>query len=171
MNETRNRYNLQAQFVPASAPLATTTPAQSRRQHLARQAAEIANVPTTVIVDDALTTLEGAREVTSGWDRSMALILRLTPYSLVWLVLSVGVSWAASMGGWFVLIFFAALTSVTYAYLDRQEYQFSRNGLERHKVDTLADLKRDEMSHQQELRRMALEAHLKLLGVQDDDNA
>lgn len=64
---------------------------------------------------------------------------------------------------------FAALTSVTYAYLDRQEYQFSRNGLERHKVDTLAGLKMAEMAHQQELRRMAMDAHLKMLGVTDDD--
>lgn len=167
---TQNRYNSQAQFVPAVATTSALQPTQSRRQQLARQAAEIANVPTTVIVDDALTTLEGAREVTSGWDRSKALILRLTPYSVVWLVLSVGVSWAASMGGWFVLILFATLTSVTYAYLDRQEYQFSRNGLERHKVDTLADLKRDEMSHQQELRRMALEATLKMLEVRDGND-
>lgn len=162
-----NRYNQRAEFVPA----VTTQPKQSRRQQLVRQAAEIANVPTTVIVDDALTTLEGAREVTSGMDRSKALVVRLVPYSALWLVLSVGVSWAASMGGWFVLICFAALTSVTYAYLDRTEYQFSRNGLERHKVDTLAGLKRDEMSHQQELRRMAMDAHLKMLGVQDDSDA
>lgn len=165
---TQNRYNSAAQFVPAVAQ--TQAPTQSRRQQLARQAAEIANVPTTVIVDEALTTLEGARETTSGMDRSKALVVRLMPYSAVWLVLSVGVSWAASMGGWFILILFAGLTSVTYAYLDRQEYQFSRNGLERHKVDTLADLKRAEMAHQQELRRMALEATLKMLEVKDGDN-
>lgn len=163
-----NRYNQRAEFVPAV--MATQAPTQSRRQQLARQAADIANVPTTVIVDDALTTLEGARETTSGMDRSKALVVRLMPYSAVWLVLSVGVSWAASMGGWFVLIFFAALTSVTYAYLDRQEYQFSRNGLERHKVDTLADLKMAEMSHQQELRRMALEATLKMLETRDGND-
>lgn len=161
-----NRYNQRAEFVPA----VTTQPKQSRRQQLARQVAEIANVPTTVIVDEALTTLEGAKETTNGMDRSKALVVRLMPYSAVWLVLSVGVSWAASMGGWFVLIFFAALTSVTYAYLDRQEYQFSRNGLERHKVDTLADLKRDEMAHQQELRRMALEATLKMLETRNGDD-
>lgn len=165
---TENRYNQRAEFVPAVMP--TQTPAQSRRQQLARQAAEIANVPTTVIVDDALTTLEGARESTSGMDRSKALVVRLMPYSAVWLALSIGVSWAASMGGWFVLIFFAALTSVTYAYLDRTEYQFSRNGLERHKVNTLAGLKRDEMAHQQELRRMALEATLKMLEVRDGND-
>lgn len=165
---TDNRYNSQAQFVPAVPT--TQAPTQSRRQQLARQAAEIANVPTTVIVDEALTTLEGARETTSGMDRSKALVVRLMPYSAVWLVLSVGVSWWASMGGWFVLVAFAVLTSLTYAYLDRTEYQFSRNGLERHKVNTLASLKRDEMAHQQELRRMALEATLKMLETRDGND-
>lgn len=164
---SENRYNQRAEFVPAVVAQPT---GQHRRQQLARQAAEIASVPTTVIVDDALTTLEGSHERTTSMDRSKALVVRLMPYSAVWLVLSVGVAWWASMGGWFVLVAFAALTSVTYAYLDRTEYQFSRNGLERHKVNTLASLKRDEMSHQYELRRMALDAHLKMLGVDNDSN-
>lgn len=167
---TDNRYNSSAEFVPAIPVTALSAPS-SRRQQLARQAAEIANVPTTVIVDEALTTLEGAQERTSGMDRSLALVVRLLPFTIVWLCLAVGVSWAASMGAGFTLMFFAGLTAVTYAYLDRQEYQYSRNGLERHKVDTLADLKRDEMGHQQELRRMALDAHLKMLGVMDDTEA
>lgn len=166
---TDNRYNSQAQFVPAvMAPAFTKR--DERRQMMSRQAAEIANVPTTVIVDEALQTLEGSQERTSGMDRSLALVVRLAPFSVVWLVLAIGVSWAASMGGWFVLCLFAGLTSVTYAYLDRQEYQFSRNGLERHKVDTLADLKRDEMAHQQELRRMALESTLKMLEARNGDD-
>ncbi|MEZ4868115.1 MAG: hypothetical protein R3C14_42700 [Caldilineaceae bacterium] len=160
-----NRYNQVENYVT---PTGATPPAPSRKQQIARQAAELANVPATVIVDDALQTLEGSSERTTGMDRSLALVVRLLPFSAVWLTLSIGVGWAASMGGWFVLVMFAGLTSVTYAYLDRQEYQFSRNGLERHKVDTLAGLKRDEMSHQQELRRMALEAHLKMLGVDDE---
>lgn len=161
-----NRYDLQAQFVPA-AGAALDKP--TRRQQLARQAAEIANVPTTVIVDDALQTLEGSTEKTSGMDRSLALVVRLIPFSVVWFILAVGVGWAADMGDWFTLCFFSGLTAVTYAWLDRQDHQFSRNGLERHKVNTLAGLKRDEMSHQQELRRMALEATLKMLEVRNDD--
>ena len=169
MSETRNRYNLQAQFVPAVTATSTALDKPTRRQQLARQAAEIANVPTTVIVDDALQTLEGSTEKTSGMDRSLALVVRLIPFSVVWLVLAVGVAWAADMGDWFTLCLFSGLTAVTYAYLDRQEYKYSRNGLEIHKVDTLADLKRDEMSHQQELRRMALEATLKMLEVRNDD--
>lgn len=166
---TENRYNTQAQFVPAS-PVDSMTNKPSRKQQLARQAVEIANVPTTVIVDSALQTLEGSQERTTGMDRSLSLVVRLAPFSVVWLCLAIGVSWAASMGAGFTLMFFAGLTAATYAYLDRQEYQFSRNGLERHKVNTLASLKRDEMTHQQELRRMALETTLKMLEVRNGDD-
>lgn len=165
-----NRYNQTQNFVPAVASSVAPVAKPSRRQQLAKQAADIASVPTTVVVDDALQTLEGSSEKTTSMDRSTALVVRLAPFSVVWLILAIGVSWAASMGGWFVLCMFAGLTAVTYAYLDRQEYQFSRNGLERHKVNTLAGLKRDEMTHQQELRRMALEATLKMLEAKDGDN-
>lgn len=161
-----NRYDNQASYVPAVA----SSVAPPRRQQLAKQAAEIADAPATVFVDAPLQTLEGSSEKTTSMDRSTALVVRLAPFSVVWLCLAIGVSWAASMGGWFTLVFFSALTAVTYAYLDRQEYQFSRNGLERHKVNTLAGLKRDEMTHQQELRRMALEATLKMLEARDGDN-
>lgn len=163
-----NRYDQQNNFVPAVQQV-TTTP--NRKQQLAQRAADIASAPATVFVDEPLQTLEGATERTTGKDRAIALVIRLAPFSAVWLVLAIGVAWAAGMGGWFVLCAFSGLTAVTYAWLDRQEYQFSRTGLERHKVDTLASLKRDEMTHQQELRRMALTAHLKMLGVDDDDNA
>jgi hypothetical protein len=158
-------------FIPAVEPAAIVR--QQRQHHDQRQAATInalVTTPATVTVDEALTTLEGTQEKTNTMQRSQALIVRLLPFSAVWLVLSIGVSWAAGMGGAFVLCAFAGLTAVTYAVLDRQEYQFSRNGLERHKVNILADLKRAEMSHQQELRRMALQAHLKMLGVDDDQN-
>lgn len=142
---------------------------QRQRQDIVDVTA-VSTMPATIYVDAPLQTLQGASEKTSGMDRSMALIVRLMPFTVVWLVLAVGVSWAAAMGGSFTLVMFAGLTSITYAYLDRQERQFSRNGLERHKVNTLADLKLAEMDHVQELRRMALHAHLKMLGVDDDDN-
>lgn len=161
-----NRYNSEAQFVPAQ----VATPGAGRQRQIARQAAEIANLPTTITVDAPMTALEGVQERTTSMERSKALIVRLAPFSAVWLVLAIGVAWWASMGGGFVLCFFAGLTACTYAVMDRQEHQFSRNGLERHKINTLASLKRDEMAHQQELRRMAMQAHLKMLGVQDDND-
>ena len=133
-------------------------------------AGSIASLPTTIYIDDALQTRDGSVEKTSGMDRSKALVFRLLPFSIVWLILAVGVSWAASMGGAFTVITFAGLTAVTYAYLDRQEREFSRNGLERHKVNTLANLKLAEMDHQQELRRMALETTLKMIERRNPDD-
>lgn len=130
----------------------------------------IATAGEVINVDAGVMAHEGAREVTSGYDRSIALVIRLAPFSAVWLILAIGISWAASMGGWFTLMLFSGLTAVTYAYLDRQEYQFSRNGLERHKVNTLADLKRDQMSHEQELKRMALEATIRMLEARNSDD-
>lgn len=160
-----NHYDNKNNFLPAKVE---SRAKGGNKKQMARVVADIAKADPTVYVDAPLTTLEGAREVTNPMQRSRALIVRLVPFSVVWLVLSVGISWAAAMGAGFTFICFAGLTAVTYAYLDRQEYQFSRNGLERHKVNTLADLKRAEMSHQQELRRMALEATLKQLEGRND---
>ena len=163
--KTQNRYNSEANFLPA------TVPTRERPRRDIVDVTAVTTTAATVYVDQPLTTLEGAREVTSGMDRSRALVVRLVPFTVVWLILAVGVSWAASMGGWFTMLLFAGLTACTYAVMDKREYDYSRNGLERHKVDTLADLKRDEMTHQHELRKMALAAHLKMLGVDDHDNA
>ena len=113
-----------------------------------------------IAIEQAAQGYEGATERTSGVDRSKALVIRLLPFTAVWLVLAVAVGWLAGSGIVGLLIF-AAFTGATYAAMDRTEYQFSRNGLERHKVNTLAGLKREEMRHQQELRRMALQSYLK----------
>lgn len=119
-------------------------------------------------IDGSMAAVDGATEKTTPIERSAALILRLLPISATWLVLAVGVSWAASTGAAMAACLFAGLTACTYAYLDHSDHKHSRNGLERHRVDTYASLKRDEMSHQQELRKMALTAHLKMLGVDSE---
>lgn len=161
--KTQNRYNSEANFLPA------TVPTRERRQRGVVDVTAIVTTPATINPGLPLTTLEGAQETTSGTDRSMALVIRLVPFTVIWLILAVGVSWAASMGGWFTMLLFAGLTACTYAVMDKREYDYSRNGLERHKVDTIASLKRDEMAHAQELRKMALKAHLRMLGVGNED--
>ncbi|MCB0082025.1 MAG: hypothetical protein KDE47_13885 [Caldilineaceae bacterium] len=113
-----------------------------------------------VTIEPAAQAYEGATERTSGVDRSKALVIRLLPFTGVWLVLAVAVAMLAGSGVMGLLVF-SLFTAATYAAMDRQERQFSRNGLERHKVDVLASLKRDEMRHTQELRRMALRSYLK----------
>ena len=66
-------------------------------------------------------------------------------------------------GGW-VLAFclFAASSLFVYAVMDGREHKYSRNGLERHKVDTLAELKFDEHDKTHELRKMALKAQIEM---------
>jgi len=161
-----NRYETRANFVTPT----EVTPVAKRRQRDIVDVTQVATQPATIFVDDALTTLEGSKETTSGRDRAIALIIRLMPFSVVWLVLAVGVSWAAALGGWFTLICFAALTACTYGVMDKREYEYSRNGLERYKITTIAGLKMAEMEHQQELKRMALEATLTMLEARNSDD-
>jgi hypothetical protein len=61
------------------------------------------------------------------------------------------------------LLTFVAMTGATYVKLNGQDYEHSREGTERFKVSTAADLARQQMEHEHELRRLALEAYLKHL--------
>ena len=113
---------------------------------------------------------DGARENTSAMDRARALRVRLLPFVLLWALLAVIVfvvvlfvaqnaPGAALLG----MLAFTALTAFTYYRLNRTDYDYSREGTERHKVDTAAYLMERNMEHEQELKRMALDAYLRQL--------
>ena len=144
----------------APAPLATRQPvtidapawlAQSQPQDLTR----------------GLEAQDGAQERTSAMDRAKALRVRLMPFVALWALLAVIVfvvvlfvaknAPGAALGG---LLAFTALTAFTYYRLNRTDYDYSREGTERHKVDTAAYLVERQMDNEQELRKMALEAYL-----------
>ena len=121
-------------------------------------------------LEGAWTALEGAQEHTSAMDRAKALRVRLVPFLATWglVALVVGVivalvakQWPA--GALVTLLLFALLTAVTYYRLNRTDYEYSREGTERHKIDVAADLARRNMAHEHELRRMALETYLRTL--------
>ena len=113
-------------------------------------------------VGEPLAVQDGATEKTSGMDRSNAWVVRLIPFSVTWLVLTIGVVWLSGIHGAWGLLIFAGLTGLTYYKMNAQEYRHSRNGLERHKVDTLAELKFDEQDKTHELRKMALVAQIEM---------
>jgi len=103
-------------------------------------------------------------------DRAQALRVRLMPFLWAWggvgvvvggAVWLLGGAWPA--GAMLGALLFAALTAVTYIKLNGQDYEYSREGTERHRVSTAADLARRQMQHEHELRRMALEAYLESL--------
>jgi len=116
------------------------------------------------------TPVEGAQEHTSAMDRAQALRVRLVPFVALWGLLAVVVGVVVLMvaqnapGAALVgLLTFTALSAVTYIKLNTTDYTFSREGTERHRLDTAADLARRRMNHEHELRRMALETYLKAL--------
>lgn len=127
-----------------------------------------------VPLDGALVAVDGARESTSAMDRAQALRVRLMPFVGLWallglvvgavvLILAQSTPGAALVG----LLVFTAMTAHTYIRLNGQDYAHSREGTERHKVNTAASLARQHMTQEHELRRMALEAYLNALDRQE----
>lgn len=121
-----------------------------------------------IYIENALRAQDGAREQTTATERSVALVVRLAPFSLVWLVLALAVG-VAARSGVLGLLAFALLTGLTYAAMDRTEYRFSRNGLERHRIDAAERIALAQMAHTQELRRMALEMYVRQLEGRYDE--
>ncbi len=147
----------------APAPLATRQP-----QTIDAPAWMVQQQP--LAVTSAWTAIDGAQEHTSAMDRARALRVRLLPFVLLWALLSVCVGVVvlyvaqnapgAALGG---LLVFTALTAGTYIKLNGQDYAHSREGTERHKIDTAAYLAERHMEYEHEFKRMALDAYLKTL--------
>jgi hypothetical protein len=116
------------------------------------------------------TSFEGAQEHTSAMDRAKALRVRLVPFLWGWFGLSfvLGVVVLlvvkdAPSAGLATILLFSALTAATYVKLNGQDYAHSREGTERHKVDTAADLAKMQMKQDHELRKMALDSYVRQL--------
>jgi hypothetical protein len=121
-------------------------------------------------LDAVWTPVDGAQERTSAMDRAKALRVRLVPFLVTWALIAVVVGVVVAMvakqwpaGAMLAVLLFALLTAVTYYRLNRTDYDYSREGTERHRLDTAADLARRRMNHEHELRRMALETYLRSL--------
>ena len=114
--------------------------------------------------------MAAAKEATSAVDRAKGLRIRLVPFLVLYGLAGVvvgGAVWLvaanvplAALGA---VLTFAALGVGTYVKLNGQDYAHSREGTERHRVSTAADLARQQMQHDHELRRMALQAYLESL--------
>jgi hypothetical protein len=118
-------------------------------------------------LDGAWESKSGAHEYTSAMDRARALCVRLLPFVGLWALLGVIVGIVvlyvaqnapgAALGG---LLVFTALTAGTYVKLNGQDYAHSREGTERHRVDSAVYLAERQMDNEHVLRKMALEAYL-----------
>jgi hypothetical protein len=124
--------------------------------------------PPTIVVERVFDAGEGPKESTNSIDRATALAIRVAPFGCAWLILAVGVALAAGDSVLGILLF-ATLTAATYAHLNWQEYQHSRSGLERHRIDQATRLKAMEMQQAHELRQQAIGAYMRHLEGNRDD--
>ena len=110
-----------------------------------------------VTVDPALYNgTGGSEEYATPVSRAKGQVIRLIPFSIVWLVLTGGVVWLLGLGFPYLLVGFALLTAGTYLRMNRDEFEYSRNGLERHRVDAAADLRQTELENTHELKKLSL---------------
>lgn len=153
----------QRNFVSPAAP----APLARREPQTVDQVAQWAMQAQPLDVRQAWQPMQGAKETTSAQDRARGLQLRLWPF----LLLYAGAGVVVGGGVWLVAanvpiaallatLTFAALGVGTYIKLNGQDYAHSGAGVERHRISTAADLQREQMRHEQELRRMALSAYI-----------
>jgi len=116
-----------------------------------------------VTVDPALyNATGGSEEYATPISRAKGQVIRLLPFSVVWLVLGVGLTWLLGLTWPYLLVWFSVLTAGTYLRMNRDELEYSRNGLERRRVDKAAALREKELDQTHELKKIALAAYLEI---------
>jgi len=155
-----NRYNEELHKVePAQSATYAITPAQAQQLDRMTQPVTPAVQVDTVFVPQAT-----VRETATPVKRAIALTIRVLPFTVVWLVLAIGIVWKFQFDSADAFLIFAVLTAVTYYGLGGQEYQYSTNGLERHRIDMATHLASQKMAYDAQLRREITQAFLKQLG-------
>ena len=121
--------------------------------------------PAPAVYDPAFTSHEnsGSEEYATPITRAKGQVIRLLPFSITWLVLGVGITWLLGLTFPYLLIWFSVFTAFSYWVMNKDEFRYSRNGLERHKVDSAVTVRLTELEHSHELRKMALEGYLRHL--------
>jgi hypothetical protein len=116
-----------------------------------------------VSVEPVFVPQDSVRENATPLQRSLALIVRLLPFTAIWLILSLAVVWMLDVDEIVGYLLFALLTASTYYRMDRSEREFSTNGLERHRIDVAAGLVREKLRTDARMRREITQAYLKYL--------
>ena len=120
--------------------------------------------------------VDGMVEQTSATDRAKGVVLRSLPtFGLVALLSSAGAMIAYGVAGAVpsaltFLVVMAIVGGILYWFESRTEYAHSRHGVERLRIIESADIEHARMEHEFGLRRMALEAYIKIMERRHDDD-
>jgi hypothetical protein len=151
-----------AQYLPAP-----TRPA--RQMPMLGEVLPPANPDTAALVHAWQQPTEAMVEQTSATDRARGVVLRSAPmFGLVALLAIAGALVAYGVAGTVpsvltFLFMMAGVGGILYWFESRTEYAHSRNGVERLRIVESADIEHARMEHEFNLRRMALEAYIKIM--------
>ncbi len=113
---------------------------------------------------------QGPKETTSAVDRAKGLQMRLAPFVALYALAGVvvgGAVWLVAgimpIATLLAVLTFVALGIFTYRRMNLDDYDHSGAGVERLRITEAADLQREQMAHEQELKRLAFEAYLRRL--------
>lgn len=155
-----NRYNAEQRLVrPSNSDAYAITPAQAQQLDRAVQA----QTP-VIMVDAAFAPQASTQEQATPVGRSLGLVIRLLPFSLIWLVLSLAISLWLDVGEIPGFIMFGVLTATSYYAMDKNERYDSATGVEHHRIDAAERLASQKMEYDAQLRREITQAYLKQLG-------
>mgnify|MGYP007009266425 CR=1 FL=1 len=146
---------------PSHSDAYAITPAQ------AQQLDRVAQQQSVIMVDQAFTPQATVKETSDPLVRSKALVVRLLPVSLIYLVLAVALAFAFNVALVWSFVAFAALTWWSYYSLDASERYDSATGVEHHRIDAAERLASQKMEYDAQLRREITQAYLKQLGSGD----
>ena len=122
----------------------------------------VRDVVVTQPTGDILTNMEPGKpeDSTAPVVRSVALVIRSSPWVLIYTMLTVGFVWAFAVPWYVGMIFMGLLTAGTYTMMNWQEYGNSFNALELKRMQMLAELKAKEMDQAHELRKTVLDIYI-----------
>ena len=119
-----------------------------------------------ITIDPALHGAGGSESYETPVSSAKGQVIRLLPMTIVCLVLTAGVIWLMGLSWPYLLIRFSALTAATFIRLNGQEFEHSRNKVERHRIDAAAALREKELDQTHELKKMALTTYLEIARAQ-----
>jgi len=175
-----NRYDTEQRLVrPSNNDAYPITPAQAHQLMQVGQADNGVNVPMPQsTIDNVFTPQAIGKDPYSPVQRATGLAMRSLPFAVVYVILAIGIAEKMALSDTWIYILFGVPMLITVAYMSEKTDKYTPAGVE---IERIAAAERTEfvkgerqerildkhLTHQQELRRMALEATLRMLERSD----
>ena len=171
-----NYYNAQKQQVePRSTAYPMISPAQGQQLMQANHADTVVGMPAPQsVIDNVFTPQPIGRDPYTPMQRALGLGFRSLPFATVYIILAVGITYKFGLGDAWLYLLFGVPMLVTVLYMSDRTDRYTPAGVE---IERIAAAERTEfvkgerqeriiaahLANQQELRRMSLEATIRML--------